>query len=251
MSPVEALLEPTDEPGVDGASATMLTGYSPAADRLRAEIQAAADASCALIEAEGGLNPVDVARRIHAASRRSGPFVYVDCGSAEPAAIEHELFGVVSRDMSTELEVIDARSALAGARGGTLYLANLAELSAAAQARLARVARDGEVHVAGEGDRRLDARLLASTPSARGGPGLRSDLLRHIGRTRVALSPVRQLGTLKAARERFERDYIAAVLEHHRGRIADAARTLGIQRTNLYRKARQLGLSVARKGHCA
>src|SRR5262245_49381226 len=55
------------------------------------------------------------------------------------------------------------------------------------------------------------------------------------------------LDTLKAARERFERDYIAAVIAHHRGRIADAARTLGIQRTNLYRKARQLGFSVARR----
>jgi DNA-binding NtrC family response regulator len=47
-------------------------------------------------------------------------------------------------------------------------------------------------------------------------------------------------GTLRQARSRFERDYIAHVLEQHRGRISDAAKALGIQRTNLYRKLRSL-----------
>jgi DNA-binding NtrC family response regulator len=47
-------------------------------------------------------------------------------------------------------------------------------------------------------------------------------------------------GTLKQARTRFERDYIVAVLDQHRGRISDAAKALGIQRTNLYRKMRSL-----------
>jgi DNA-binding NtrC family response regulator len=53
-------------------------------------------------------------------------------------------------------------------------------------------------------------------------------------------------GTLREARQRFEHDYIAAVLEHHGWRMADAAHTLGIQRPNLYRKARQLGIPLAR-----
>jgi DNA-binding NtrC family response regulator len=51
-------------------------------------------------------------------------------------------------------------------------------------------------------------------------------------------------GTLKQARARFEREYIGAVLEQSRGRISDAARVLGIQRTNLYRKMRALRLKV-------
>lgn len=50
-------------------------------------------------------------------------------------------------------------------------------------------------------------------------------------------------GTLREARARFERDYITAVVRHHRGRIGEAARTLGIQRTNLYRKMRSLKVS--------
>jgi DNA-binding NtrC family response regulator len=49
--------------------------------------------------------------------------------------------------------------------------------------------------------------------------------------------------TLRQARMRFEREYITAVLEQHHGRIAEAARILGIQRENLYRKLRRLGLS--------
>jgi two-component system nitrogen regulation response regulator NtrX len=54
-------------------------------------------------------------------------------------------------------------------------------------------------------------------------------------------------GTLKQARARFEREYIAAVLEQHHGRISDAAKALGIQRTNLYRKLRSLRVSRGRR----
>jgi DNA-binding NtrC family response regulator len=48
--------------------------------------------------------------------------------------------------------------------------------------------------------------------------------------------------SLRDARRRFERDYIAAVLERHQWRMSDAARALGIERANLYRKTRQLGI---------
>ena len=50
------------------------------------------------------------------------------------------------------------------------------------------------------------------------------------------------LGTLRDARLAFEREDIAAVLKEHGWRMSDAARTLGIQRANLYRKTRQLGI---------
>jgi len=53
---------------------------------------------------------------------------------------------------------------------------------------------------------------------------------------------------LREARQSFERDYIAAVLQHQHGRIAEAARVLGIQRTNLYRKMRRLNLMRAKTG---
>ena len=54
-------------------------------------------------------------------------------------------------------------------------------------------------------------------------------------------------GTLRQARARFERDYIASVLEQHHGRISEAAKALGIQRTNLYRKMRSLRIAHDRR----
>ena len=47
-------------------------------------------------------------------------------------------------------------------------------------------------------------------------------------------------GSLREARARFETEYIAAVVAQHHGRIPEAAKTLGIQRSNLYRKMRNL-----------
>jgi two-component system response regulator HydG len=59
---------------------------------------------------------------------------------------------------------------------------------------------------------------------------------RHLGRMDLTAS-------LREARRQFERDYIAAVLERHRWSMSEAARTLGIERANLYRKTRQLGIT--------
>jgi two-component system nitrogen regulation response regulator NtrX len=47
-------------------------------------------------------------------------------------------------------------------------------------------------------------------------------------------------GSLREARASFETAYIAAVVAQHHGRIPEAARTLGIQRSNLYRMMRRL-----------
>jgi two-component system nitrogen regulation response regulator GlnG len=54
--------------------------------------------------------------------------------------------------------------------------------------------------------------------------------------------PFAKGGTLREARARFEREYIAAVMAQHHGRIPEAAKTLGVQRPNLYRKLRRLNV---------
>lgn len=64
-----------------------------------------------------------------------------------------------------------------------------------------------------------------------------------------AAMPSSTAATLRDARQLFERDYICAVLQQHHGRIGQAARVLGIQRTNLYRKMRQLKVSRPRPRH--
>ena len=66
------------------------------------------------------------------------------------------------------------------------------------------------------------------------------DVLAHASLDQSA-GPTAAAGlNLRDAREHFEREYISATLLRHRGRAGDAAKALGIQRTNLYRKVRQL-----------
>jgi DNA-binding NtrC family response regulator len=309
----------------------VLVGRSDAVTRLRGEIQAAAGARCVLIEAEAGLEVGAIARDVHR-RRSNGPFVAVECAAAEPGRVERELFGETRRDPGLDLEPILTTSAVARASGGTLYLADINELSAAAQSRLARIARDEQVSIAGA-PVHLDLALIASSLSegdTEGADGrMRRELQRHFAATRVEVPPLRRrsedvpllvehlvaalhagargsppplthpamtllsampwrgnlvelrhavgrlvshaadgviqledvlthvrfdgslapptpAGTLRAARQQFERDYIALVIRHHRGHVGAAARALGIQRTNLYRKARLLGMTVAR-----
>ena len=61
-------------------------------------------------------------------------------------------------------------------------------------------------------------------------------------------TPTRPTGSLRDARRAFEREFIAAVLRDHSWQMRDAARALGIERANLYRKARQLGIPLRREG---
>jgi two-component system nitrogen regulation response regulator NtrX len=86
--------------------------------------------------------------------------------------------------------------------------------------------------------RALLERLVLLTPH---GSIRLEDLLAQV---RLDSSEITSVGgtTLRDARLRFERDYIAAVVRQHHGRMGDAAQALGIQRTNLYRKLRQLSV---------
>ena len=73
------------------------------------------------------------------------------------------------------------------------------------------------------------------------------DVLEH-ARLEGASNPIEAGVSLKEARARFERDCISAVLVRHQGRMGEAAKALGIQRTNLYRKVRQLKVARALVG---
>jgi two-component system nitrogen regulation response regulator NtrX len=54
------------------------------------------------------------------------------------------------------------------------------------------------------------------------------------------------LASLHDARARFERDYILRTLAAHEGNISRTAEILGVERSNLYRKMRSLGIAPAR-----
>lgn len=81
-------------------------------------------------------------------------------------------------------------------------------------------------------------RVLRAAPA---GSIRQEDVLAHLPITGT-FARIGPETSLREARRQFEREYIASVLERHRWRMSEAARTLGIERANLYRKTRQLGI---------
>jgi two-component system, NtrC family, nitrogen regulation response regulator NtrX len=67
-------------------------------------------------------------------------------------------------------------------------------------------------------------------------------LLAHI-RLDGGAGAAQAAGSLRQAKTRWEREYITAVLARHKWCFSEAARELGIQRTNLHRKVRTLRIS--------
>jgi two-component system response regulator AtoC len=118
-----------------------LVAESPAMQKLIPFISKAAEVDAhVLIRGETGTGKELVARVTHAGSpRREAPFVVVDCAFLDPGAVEDTLF-----------EKDQGKAELA--RGGTLLLDQVEELSLKAQARLLRY---------------LEEQRKAETPQAR------------------------------------------------------------------------------------
>ncbi len=63
-----------------------------------------------------------------------------------------------------------------------------------------------------------------------------------LARTLFSQLEQEQESSLQGARERFEREFILQKLVEHKGNVSRAAQALRIERSNLYRKIRQLGI---------
>jgi two-component system nitrogen regulation response regulator NtrX len=63
-----------------------------------------------------------------------------------------------------------------------------------------------------------------------------------LNRTLLAQPEQEAESSLHGARERFEKEFILQKLVEHKGNISRAAQALRIERSNLYRKIRQLGI---------
>jgi transcriptional regulator with PAS, ATPase and Fis domain len=132
---------------------------------LREEIaQAARHASASvLITGETGTGKELVARAIHAASaRRGGPFVAVNCGAIAETLAESVLFGHVRGAFTGANE--HHAGLLRSAQGGTVFLDEIGEATAAMQVRLLRVIEGRTVLAVGATrETALDVRFLAAT----------------------------------------------------------------------------------------
>src|SRR5262249_61844726 len=174
-----------------------LFGGGEAADRIRNAIRRAAAAPYpVLVEGESGSGKELVARAIHARSaRRARRLCAVNCAALTEELLEAALFG-------------HARGAFTGAAAeraglfedadqGTLFLDEVAELSARAQAKLLRVLQEGEVRRVGENvARRVDVRVVAATnrsleAEVQAGR-FRGDLWFRLDVIRIAIPPLRE-----------------------------------------------------------
>jgi DNA-binding NtrC family response regulator len=116
-----------------------------------------------LILGESGTGKELVARALHRrGKRREGPFVALNCSAIPESLFEAEMFGYekgaftgADRRRTGKIEQAD---------GGTLFLDEVAEMPAAAQAKLLRVLEERSItRIGGEESRRVDIRVVSAT----------------------------------------------------------------------------------------
>ena len=162
-----------------------------------------------LIYGESGTGKELVAHRIHARSRlRDAPFIIVNCAQQPPEALEAQLFGVGN-------DGAEQSGRFHEARGGTLFLDAVGELSMELQTRLYRKMHEAHMHDRrnGSGVREANVRVVASTmrhlPSEVSRGSFRADLFYRLNVFSITVPPLRD-----------RRDDIAALARYALARFA-------------------------------
>jgi len=124
--------------------------------------QAAPSSATVLILGESGTGKELLARYIHGKSTRAaGPFVAVNCAAIPESILEAELFGHERGAFTGAVGRREGR--FARAKGGTLLLDEIGELSQAVQVKILRVLQEGEYEPVGGNTVKTDARIIAAT----------------------------------------------------------------------------------------
>jgi two-component system, NtrC family, response regulator len=155
---------------------------------------AASDASVVL-EGESGTGKELMAQAIHFASPRAArPFVAVNCGAINPNLIESELFG---HEMGAFTGAVRRKyGRFERAKGGTLLLDEVGELSLPDQVKLLRVLQERRIErVGGTEEIEVDVRIIAATNrdlwAAVETGGFRQDLYYRLAVLTFVLPPLR------------------------------------------------------------
>ena len=156
---------------------------------------AAADTTV-LIEGETGTGKELVARAIHLASRRaSQTFFTVNCAGANESRPSRQFFGETRGTLTDSHE--SQQTLFDAARGGTIFLDEIGDISSAVQTTLLHILQEREVAKPEDGTSSgLDARVVVATHhdlEQDVEQGLfRKDLLYRIKVARLRLTPLRE-----------------------------------------------------------
>jgi len=193
LSLVEALREELDGRFRVGE----LVSRSPLMQRVFEVLPAIAGSpSTVLILGETGTGKELVARTIHGLSaRRDGPFVAVSCAALPDALLESELFGYKAGAFTGASRDKPGRFALA--KGGTLFVDEIGDISPAVQVKLLRVFQERTYEPLGATrSEAADVRIIAATnrdlarQTASG--AFREDLYYRVNVVRIELPPLRK-----------------------------------------------------------
>ena len=174
-----------------------LVGSGAAMRRVRELIdQIAPTEARVLVTGESGTGKELVATALHELSARAGgPFVRVNSAAIPRELIESEMFGHEKGAFTGASERRLGRFELADR--GTLFLDEVADLGAEAQAKLLRALESGEIErVGGRRNVRVDVRVIAATnrdlDAERAAGRFRDDLYYRLNVLRVQLPPLRE-----------------------------------------------------------
>jgi len=176
----------------------LLGRSKPMLELFRSITKASNVTATVLVLGETGTGKELVARAIHYGSSRSqAPFVAVNCGGIPEGLVERELFGHVKGAFTGAMESRDGFFQAAG--GGTIFLDEVSETSAAMQVRLLRVLQEREVCRIGETrPRQLDVRVMTASNKALRGlvdkGGFREDLYYRLNVVEISVPPLRERG---------------------------------------------------------
>ena len=197
-----ALPTPPGTPEVFDAQDTSLSqprGFGtllPALAAAFAEVEKAARSELPLLLLGAtGTGKEWLARAVHHASGRSGPFVAVNCGALAPGIVESQLFGHTKGAFSGATR--DELGYVRSSHGGTLLLDEIGDLPTGAQTLLLRVLQEKEVVPLGSSRPvGVDLRVVAATHRpletlVREGR-FRSDLFARLDGCRFQLPPLNE-----------------------------------------------------------
>jgi two-component system, NtrC family, nitrogen regulation response regulator NtrX len=174
-----------------------MIGASPAMDRVRALIARVAPTDArVLVTGESGTGKELVASAIHSQSpRRDRPFVRVNCAAIPRDLVESEMFGHEKGSFTGATDRRIGRFELA--HTGTLFLDEVGDLGAEAQAKLLRAIEAKEIErVGGAKPIRVDVRIVAATnrdlTRAAAEGNFREDLLFRLNVIPIEVPPLRE-----------------------------------------------------------